>query len=159
MPLMAEDVIQVVSVVADLGVMISVIVLVYQIILQQRELRYNTYDRLMSDFTTASLYIIDHPEFKEMYVGKAEPKNWKNHGKKEKSLYYYFDSLLALFERVWIACREMKIISKEDWEYWRRWLKEPSENQIFRDVFWDNKELYDEFFVKEVENVIFAEQG
>ncbi|MEM1540731.1 MAG: hypothetical protein QXJ07_05050 [Candidatus Bathyarchaeia archaeon] len=154
--MIVEDMIRVVSVVADLGIVISVIVLIYQIALERRELKYNTYDRLMSDFTTISLYIIDHPRFKDMYVGKAEPKNWKKYSEEQKSLYYYFDSLLALFERVWIACKEMKIISKEDWKYWRRWLQELSENQIFKDTFWDNRELYDDSFAKEVESVISA---
>jgi hypothetical protein len=151
---MVEDIIQVVSVVANLGIMISVIVLLYQIILQRRELRYNTYDRLMSDFITASLYIIDHSEFKDIYVGKAEPKNWKTYTDEQKSLYFYFDSLLALFERVWIACKEMKIISNENWKSWRNWLEELSENQIFKDAFLDNEKLYNESFVKEVKNII-----
>jgi hypothetical protein len=44
----------------------------------------------------------------------------------------------------------MKIISNEDWKYWRSWIEELSENQIFKDAFLDNEKLYDESFVKEV---------
>lgn len=154
MSLVAEDIVQLVSIVTDFVVIISLLVLVYQTILQRRELRYSTYDKQMSDFMTISLYLVEHPELRKMYVGKGKPKNWEKYDDDQKTLYCYFDSLLSVFERVWNACKVMEIGNLEDWDNWKNWLKQIAENPIFIDVFEDNRELYNSSFIEEVKSII-----
>lgn len=43
---------------------------------------------------------------------------------------------------------------KDEWEMWRNWLKILALNDVFIDVFNDNKELYDSSFISEIQRII-----
>ena len=154
MLLLLSDVVDLVAVTANIALVISLFFLVYQIALQRREMKYSIYERLMSDFSDASFLLVEHPELLgTIYVGEGSPINWKKYDENQKLLYSYLDGLLALFERVWIACDEIKL-PKEVWQQWKIWVKELVLNDVFLDVVNDNQEHYDSSFINEIQRII-----
>jgi hypothetical protein len=140
--------------VANIAFTISLLLLIYELRIQSRESKYGVYEKLMSEFFTATLSLTEHPELAEaMNVGENRPINWDRYNKSKKALYSYLDSLFVLFERIWVARTELKQW-KDDWAIWRNWLKLLASNDVFVDVFNDNKDLYDPSFMKEIQGII-----
>lgn len=154
MSLPLSDVGDFVALVANIGLVVSLFFLVYQILLQRKELKYSVYEKLMSDFSNISLLLVEHPELRKIYNGGNKPKNWDKYDDDEKTMYCYFDSLLGLFERVWVSYKEMRWLNREDWGQWKNWIRDLARNEIFVDVVNDNKELYDPSFINEVQETI-----
>jgi hypothetical protein len=118
-------------------------------------MRYSVYEKLMSEFTSITLLLAKERELQEVYewngtyVGKGKDL--------ERSKFLYLDSLLGLFERVWIAHRKMRWWEKE-WEPWRNWIAALAKNRIFLDVVDEAHALqvYDCEFIAEVQKIVKA---
>lgn len=149
---MSVSTLDVITALADGAVIGSLLVLAYQIYLQRREMKYSTYEKLMSDFSATASLLIDHPEVLDITMKGDPPEKWDKYKEDEKKAYYYFDSLLGLFERVYSAKKE-KRLSQEEWERWRKWIEYLITNEIFLDVVNDNIELYDSEFIDEIRNL------
>lgn len=145
--------VEAVTTTANICLMFSVAILAYQVWLQRRELRYSVYEKLMSDFSNASLVPCKDPDLREMYVGESRPAHWSSYSAGDKAMYFYFDSLLGLFERVWVSYKEDKWVGSEDWEQWRNWIGELVENRIFQDLIKESEKLYDPLFLKEINRI------
>ena len=104
----------------------------------------------MSDFSGTATILIDRPEILEIYVkGKGKPKKWDKYNEAEKRTFAFFNSLLALLERVWFG------VPEKDWKnYYSKWVKDLATNEIFLDVFKDYKKIYDVSFTVELDAII-----
>ncbi len=150
MPLISSDVQATVTLATDMAVVISIAVLAIQVYLQRKATKYNTYEKLMSDFSATASLLIDRPEILEIYVqGNGKPKKWGRYSEAEKRAFSFFSSLLGLLERVWFG------VPEKDWiNYYSKWVKDLATNDIFLDVFNDNKKIYDVSFTDEVDKII-----
>ena len=104
----------------------------------------------MSDFSGTASILIDRPEILEIYVkGKGKPKKWDKYSEAQKKTFSFFSSHLALLERVWFG------VPEKDWiNYYSKWVKDLVTNDIFLDVFNDNKKMYDVSFTDEIDAII-----
>ncbi len=151
---MSISVLDVITASADISILVSLLVLAYQIYLQRRETKFSIYEKLMSDFSATASLLIDHPEVLNITTkGSGQPEKWDKYSEAERKAYCFFDSMLGLLERVFFATKEIRLPQK-DWEDWRKWIEDLVTNDIFMDVFNDNAELYDSEFKDEIENVI-----
>jgi len=135
-----------ITLVTNIALVISLFFLIYQIYLQRREMKYSTYEKLNSDFSNTAFLLVEHPELtKNVYVGENKPKNWEKYDEGKKVAYSYFDALLGLFERAYTANREIGL-SKKDWNQWGNWIKELATNPIFVDIVNDDKKKLCPYF-------------
>ena len=143
------------TIVADIALVVSVVVLSYQVLLQRRELKYSSYEKLMSDFSNAAVTLVEQRGLRDVFVSGDEPGNWKRYTEDEKTAYFYFDSLIGLFERVWVSHKELHWSTEEDWNQWRNWIAELKRNKVFVDVLLEAKEdgLFDPEFISEMEQI------
>jgi hypothetical protein len=150
MPLISSDLQATFTLATDIAVVISIVVLAIQVYLQRKATKYNTYEKLMSDFSATASLLIDHPEILEIYFqGNGKPKQWGKYSEAEKKTFSFFSSLLGLLERVWFG------VPEKDWiNYYSKWVKDLATNDIFLDVFNDNKKIYDVSFTNEVDKII-----
>jgi hypothetical protein len=150
MPLISSDIQAIASLATDIAVVISLVVLSINVYLQRKATRYNTYEKLMSDFSGTASILIDRPEILEIYVkGKGQPKKWDKYSEAEKKTFSFFSSLLALLERVWFG------VPEKDWiNYYSKWVKDLATNEVFLDVFNDTKKMYDVSFTNEMDAII-----
>ena len=150
MPLISSDIQAIATLATDIAVVISLVVLSINVYLQRKATKYNTYEKLMSDFSGTASVLIDRPEILEIYVkGKGQPKKWDKYSEAEKKTFSYFSSLLALLERVWFG------VPEKDWiNYYSNWVKDLATNDIFLDVFNDTKKMYDVSFTNEMDAII-----
>ncbi|MDG6904329.1 MAG: hypothetical protein JRN20_00930 [Nitrososphaerota archaeon] len=147
------DIVTLVTLIANASIAASLIVLIIQIYSQRKENRFSTYEKLMSEFTNASLFLAEHQQIAEFLYGDDPehtiPQNlfqstrWAS--------FYYLDALLGLFERVWVA-RQQGYFQR--WSYWRNWISDLSKKAVFLELFENTKQSYDPSFVQEVEEVI-----
>jgi hypothetical protein len=150
MPLISSDIQAIASLATDIAVVISLVVLSINVYLQRKATRYNTYEKLMSDFSGTASILIDRPEILEIYVkGKGQPKKWDKYSEAEKKTFSFFSSLLALLERVWFG------VPEKDWiNYYSKWVKDLATNEVFLDVFNDTKKMYDVSFTNEMDAIV-----
>ena len=150
MPLISSDIQTIATLATDIAVVISLVVLSINVYLQRKATKYNTYEKLMSDFSGTASVLIDRPEILEIYVkGKGQPKKWDKYSEAEKKTFSFFSSLLALLERVWFG------VPEKDWiNYYSNWVKDLATNDIFLDVFNDTKKMYDVSFTNEMDAII-----
>jgi hypothetical protein len=150
MPLIPADIQAIATLATDIAIVISLIVVAINVYLQRKATKYNTYEKLMSDFSGTASILIDHPEILEIYVkGKGKPKKLDKYSEAEKKTFSFFSSLLALLERVWFG------VPEKDWTYYySKWVKDLVTNDIFLDVFNDSKKMYDVSFTNEVNAII-----
>jgi hypothetical protein len=150
MPLISSDIQAIATLATDIAVVISLVVLSINVYLQRKATKYNTYEKLMSDFSGTASVLIDRPEILEIYVkGKGQPKKWDKYSEAEKKTFSYFSSLLALLERVWFG------VPERDWiNYYSNWVKDLATNDIFLDVFNDTRKMYDVSFTNEIDAII-----
>ena len=150
MSLIPSDIQAVATLATNFAIVISLVVLSINVYLQRKSTKANTYDKLMSDFSTTASILIDRPEILEIFVrGKGKPKKWDKYNAAEKKTFGFFNALLALLERVWFG------VPEKDWKcYFSKWVKDLVTNEVFLDVFNDNKKIYDVSFTNEVEAII-----
>jgi hypothetical protein len=150
MALIPSDIQAIATLATDLAVVISLVVLSINVYLQRKATKYNTYEKLMSDFSGTASILIDRPEILEIYVkGKGQPKKWDKYSEAEKKTFSFFSSLLALLERVWFG------VAEKDWiNYYSKWVKDLATNDVFLDVFNDTKKIYDVSFTNEMDAII-----
>ena len=121
--------------------------LAYQIILQRRETRRVSYQRLMEEFSNLSKFALEHPDLEKhipTYVSETKEK---------REAFWYLDMLISLLERVWIADLEGQL-SRNSWPLWRNWIEELATNKIFVDHFQQNTKYYESTFVAEINRII-----
>ncbi len=149
MPLISSDIQATVTLATDIAIVISLVVVTAQVYLQRKATKYNTYEKLMSDFSATASLLIDRPEILEIYFrGNGKPKRWDKYSEAEKRAFFFFGSLLALLERVWFG------VPEKDWiDYYSKWVKDLATNDIFLDVFNDNKKMYDVSFTNEIDAI------
>jgi len=148
--LVSADVQATVTLATDIAIVISLVVVAIQVYLQRKATIYNTYEKLMSDFSGNASLLIDRPEILEIYYrGKGKPKKWDKYSEAEKEAFSFFSSTLALLERVWFG------VPEKDWiDYYSKWVKDLATNNVFLDVFNDNKKMYDDSFTREIDTII-----
>jgi len=112
----------------------------------------------MADFSDLETLLVEHPELQDLYVAGSKPKNWDSYSKDEKAMFFYFDALFGLLERVWVSYKEEKWTKPEDWKQWKKWIEELATNELFVTVFKENEKLYEPSFVKEVQEIIMKVQ-
>jgi hypothetical protein len=150
MALISPDIQSIATLATDIAVVISLVVLSINLYLQRKATKYNTYEKLMSDFSGTASILIDRPEILEIYVkGKGQPKKWSKYSDAEKKTFSFFSSLLALLERVWFG------VAEKDWiNYYSKWVKDLATNDVFLDVYNDTKKIYDVSFTNEMDAII-----
>ena len=150
MPLISSDLQATVTLATDIAIVISLVVVATQVYLQRKATKYNTYEKLISDFSANASLLIDRPEILEIYFrGNGKPKRWDKYSEAEKKAFSFFSSTLALLERVWFG------VPERDWiDYYSKWVKDLATNGVFLDVFNDNKKMYDVSFTGEIDAII-----
>ncbi len=150
MALIPSDIQSIATLATNIAIVISLVVLSINVYLQRKATKYNTYEKLMSDFSGTASILIDRPEILEIYVkGKGKPKKWDKYSEAEKKTFSFFSSLLALLERVWFG------VPEKDWRYYySKWVKDLVTNDVFLDVFNESKKMYDVSFTNEVDAII-----
>jgi hypothetical protein len=150
MSLIPSNIQAVATLATNIAIVISLLVVATNVYLQRKSTKYNTYDKLMSDFSGTASILIDRPEILEEYVkGTGKPKEWDQYSEAEKKTFAFFNSLLALMERVWFG------VPKKDWKnYYSKWVEDLATNDLFLDVFNHYKKIYDVSFTHEVEDII-----
>lgn len=110
----------------------------------------------MSDFSNTTMMLVGDSKLRDAFVSGAEPHHWRKYTEPEKALYFYFDSLLGLFDRVWVTYKETHLMTQDDWGHWRNWIRELSMNSVFVDVLAEAKEdgLYEPSFTNEIDAVV-----
>lgn len=152
---MAIDIITAVALAANIAVAASIVGLIVQIYLQRKETKFSTYEKLMSEFTNASLFLAEHQQIADFLYG-SDPKKTIPEDQYERvrwASFYYLDALLGLFERVWVAGRQ-GYIPQMQWASWRNWLSDLARKDVFKELFENTKQSYDPSFVKEVETIL-----
>jgi hypothetical protein len=104
----------------------------------------------MGDFSGTASILIDRPEILEIYVkGTGKPKKWDQYSEAEKRTFAFFNSLLALLERVWFG------VPKRDWKnHYRKWVKDLATNELFLDAFNHYRKIYDASITDAVDAII-----
>jgi hypothetical protein len=150
MSLIPSDIQAIATLATNIAIVISLLVLATNLYLQRKSTKYNTYEKLMSDFSGTASILIDHPEILEIYVkGKGKPEKWDKYSEVEKKTFAFFNSLLALLERVWFG------VPNKDWKnYYSKWVKDLATNDLFLDVFNNYKKIYDVSFTYEIDTII-----
>jgi hypothetical protein len=118
--------------------------------------KYSTIEKLMSDFSSATFKLVENATLRDEFVSCSQPENWGKYDKNNKALFFYFDSLIGLIERVWTSHTKTDWLDKAEWNLWFNWMVQMAKNPIFRDVFKDirSKKLYEESFMDEVQRAI-----
>ena len=149
MSLIPPNIQSIATLATDIAIVISLVVLSINVYLQRKATKYNTYEKLMSDFSGTASVLIDRPEILEIYVkGKGQPKKWDKYSDAEKKTFTFFSSLLALLERVWFG------VPEKDWSnYYSKWVKDLATNDVFLDVYNDTKKIYDVSFTNEMDAI------
>jgi hypothetical protein len=156
------------NIVTTIVVIITVIVLIIQIRNEIKEIEYDKYEKLMSDFSATTYSLIEHPEVRDIVVaGSGRPKKWDTYTEAQKKAYFYFDSLISLLERVYVGVHRNALSLTErvytgiyhkkrvdDWAGWKMWVEDLSTNDIFVDAFNNSKRMYWTSFAIEVDNII-----
>ena len=150
MSLIPSDIQAVVALATNIAIVISLLVVAINVYLQRKSTNYNTYEKLMSDFSGTASILIDRSEILEKYVnGTGKPKKWDQYSEAEKRTFAFFNSLLALMERVWFG------VPKKDWKnYYSKWVKDLATNELFLDVFNHYRKIYDASFTTKVDAII-----
>ena len=68
MSLIPSDIQAVATLATNIAIVISLLVLATNVYLQRKSTKYNTYEKLMSDFSGTASILIDRPEILEIYV-------------------------------------------------------------------------------------------
>ena len=148
----SNDVVTAVSVIANLALVITVVFLAYQVKLQRNEIKRDSYDRLMSSFTSSVEFLASHPVI-EKYLPSYKFNDPPKIVEEKLTVFYYLDMLISTFERVWTA-KEEKRLYENSWLYWRDWIKQLAANPIFVEHFNQNKKEYSPSFIAEVDGII-----
>jgi hypothetical protein len=148
--LIPPDIQAVATLATNVAIVISLLVVATNVYLQRKSTNYNTYEKLMSDFSGTASILIDRPEILEIYVkGTGKPKKWDQYSEAEKRTFAFFNSLLALMERVWFG------VPKRDWKnYYSKWVKDLATNEIFLDAFNHYRKIYDASFTHKLDSII-----
>lgn len=141
------------NIVTTIVVIITVVILIIQIRNEIKEIEYDKYEKLMSDFSTATYSLIEHPDVRELVVaGSGRPKKWDTYNEAQKKAYFYFDSLISLLERVYVGVHHKK--PTDDWAGWKMWVEDLSTNELFVDAFNNSKRMYSTAFATEIDGII-----
>jgi hypothetical protein len=148
--LIPPDIQAVATLATNIAIVISLLVVATNVYLQRKSTNYNTYEKLMSDFSGTASILIDRPEILEIYVkGTGKPTKWDQYSESEKRTFAYFNSLLALMERVWFG------VPKKDWKnYYSKWVKDLATNELFLDVYNHYRKIYDASFTRKLDDII-----
>jgi len=141
---------------ADGAVVLSLLLLAYQIWLQRQDLRFSATEGLMGDFSRMTLFLVDHPRVARQiypYSPDAAESGQGSDPQDRQMALYYLDSLLGLFERAWLASKHSKA-RKEDWYGWRNWLKSLAKSTLFIDLLRASEEQWDGKFREELESIL-----
>jgi hypothetical protein len=156
------------NIVTTVVVIITVGILILQIRNEIKEIEYDKYEKLMSDFSATTYALIEHPDVGELVTaGSGRSKKWGTYTEAQKKAYFYFDSLISLLERVYVGVHRnsrsltervyTKIYRKkrtDDWAGWKMWVEDLSTNDLFVDAFNNSKRMYSTSFATEVDNII-----
>jgi hypothetical protein len=150
MSLIPPDIQAIATLATNIAIVISLLVVAINVYLQRKSTRYTTYEKLMHDFSGTATILIDRPEILEVYIkGSGKPKKWDSYNEGEKKTFAFFNSLIALLERVWFG------VPEKDWRYYySKWVKDLATNEIFLDVFNHYKKIYDVSFTDKVSEII-----
>ena len=133
------------NLITDISLIGSFIFLAYQVLMERKDLRYNTYEKLMSDFTTTSLFLAEHPNIARYVTGEVIlNKNEED----EKSAYFYLDAILSLCERVWHSKQTV------EWAHWENWLRGMAKSELFQELVKDSVKSYDKEFVAVLQKLV-----
>jgi hypothetical protein len=140
---------------ADCAVVVSLLLVAYQIWLQRRDLRFTANEGLMSDFSQMTLFLVDHPQIaRQVYsdsgVGDAE---LAGDLQDRQMALYYLDGLLGLFERAWWASKQSKA-RREDWIGWRNWLKSLAKSSLFAELLKSSEGEWEPAFREELRSIL-----
>jgi hypothetical protein len=139
---------------SDVAIVFTLVVLFWEIRGEEKSREFDTYERLLSDFSDITLRLVDNPALSEqVYKNENKPLNWDSYTPDQKQAYSYFDSLLGLFERVWIAKKKNSLETREV-EAWRVWLRDLASIDIFQDVYGDNQAQFNSSLMREVREFI-----
>lgn len=144
------------TVIGNGAVVVSLIILAYQIKLQRQDARFTVFEKLMSDFTQLNLLLVNRPQIASYLYPEStsiEGTKWDTEPTEKRMAFYYLDSVLGLCERAWTAGRQSKA-NPEEWIGWRNWLKSFAKSPIFAELFKANEGMYEESFTTEIESIL-----
>jgi hypothetical protein len=149
-------------------VIITVGILIWQVRNEIKEIEYDKYEKLMSDFSANTYALIEHPDVGEIVTaGNRRTKKWQTYTDAQKKAYFYFDSLVSLLERVYVGeHRDSQSLTErvytiiyrkkrpDDWAGWKIWVEDLSTNDVFVEAFNNSKEMYSTAFATEIDSII-----
>lgn len=158
------------------AIVATLILLIWQLRVESKAREFETYEKLRSDFSEVTLKLMDHSLklSEQIYVRSNRPKRWDTYSDYQKKAYSYFDGLLGLFERVWMANEDPTVLKylvrayrfrSPKWETrrrtkrlgtWRAWLSDLVSIDLFQDVFEENWDQFDPSLVIDIRDRLEA---
>lgn len=151
---------EILAVVANVSLVLTLLLMAYQTYLQRRDLRFAVYEKLMSDFAALNMTLLERPEIaRDLYSGNpVRDALWRERFHGKEATLYYVDSLMSLLERVWLARKQSRLYEHQ-WQTWRHWIATFAHNTTVLDFLELNRGLFDRAFLAEVEAILQAERA
>ena len=143
----------------------TVAVLVWESILQRKEIEVDEYSELRQHHHDLITLQIENPETLEIYNSVKLPAKYNNikYHKivlepPEKQLFQSYLAEFDLYERVWLLKEEKGKISEYEWICWAIYLERMSHHWMFRYSFNQTRTIFDDGFMDYVKEKIIDRQ-
>jgi hypothetical protein len=115
--------------------------------------KFQNYLHGMSEYLDLAKIMIERPELHSIYDYSSQDLDRSYHclSSEEKARVYYCNTIIALFETVWVANKK-GWLSKDEWPYWLAWARQLNQSAEFRWTLEWVKGDYDGDFLQEIEN-------
>jgi len=152
------DISSVATFIGTIVLVLTLVVLIWQVKAQIRALKQDAYQRCQSDYSSIIRLLVENPELTKIYddlskTGVAGPSNWVRYSTDDKRLYNYLELNYELFERVYLL-RLDKWIDDSTWAQWNTWLKELAKHPLFKDIYEDNRNMFDKRFQDYIDRLL-----
>ncbi len=143
----------------------TVAVLVWETILQRKEIEVDEYQELRQHHHDLITLQIENPETLEIFDAVKMPDKYKSKdddkiilGKDEKQLFQVYLAEFDLYERVWLLKEEKEKLSEYEWICWIMYLERMSHHWLFRYSFNQTRTIFDDGFMDYVKEKIIDRQ-
>lgn len=133
--------------VQTVGVLVALSVAGYELWARRREQHFRNYLDGIVGFIDDTKLLVEHPELHALYnyspveIAATYPELTDE----QRSRVHYCDSIIARCETVWLAAEE-GWVPKDEWRYWRTWVRQLGGSPDFRwTLNWVAEDYSEEF--------------
>jgi hypothetical protein len=133
------------------GVIAALLFTGYEFRARAKEQRFKNYLDAMASFAETQVLMVQTPVLHALYEANAQDitAEYSELSPEQKIRVHYCDTLLGLFETVWVAHKK-GWIDGDEWPYWERWLVHLHKSPEFRWTLSWVKTEYDHEFVQHI---------